>query len=96
MAASKATLRGENTQYLYTRDGEDLTSKDYVMTSLNDDEDGEGGAFENIATAVESADLTAMEEGINSVDNTNKQGLTYNPITDQYGIRPDNYSKNRP
>jgi hypothetical protein len=95
MAAHKTTLRGQRNQYLYTRDSEAITSQDYIMTSDNNNEDQAGGAFADIATAVADATLTAMEAGKNNVDNTNKRGLTYNPITDQYGIRPDNYSSHR-
>jgi regulatory protein YycI of two-component signal transduction system YycFG len=95
MAAHKTTLRGQRNQYLYTRDSEAITSQDYIMTSDNNNEDQAGVHLQISQQRFADATLTAMEAGKNNVDNTNKRGLTYNPITDQYGIRPDNYSSHR-
>jgi len=79
-----ATVRGQVNKYIYYRTDLSLADTNYIH---NSEETGEQGS--NSLQGIDQAELTAFQ----AADGWTSGGevLTYNPITDRYGIQNGEY-----
>ena len=88
------TPRGQRTVYLHIRDNSDLgySDADYIFNAEEDlsGEDEFDGIVQDILDLYSEADFNTIDVDPDEEDETH-QVLLYNPITDNYDIKPGQY-----